>query len=314
MEAVATSREKAHSWVIKEADTYRVSVNFVTETVTIVPAGDIMDVESIYLAGTATGNTQIEMTQTLEDENCYAFRGELSAGTLYLPILFDGKKELSIAPNAAGSQPINDGNAMTFTQVETATAESSNHWNIPLAGIYRVVVNTDMKTITIYSPATDPQNKVVSWNNTVDGINPFLSEVTQLWMYGGFNNWEGNTGFERGYHTDYVLKQSLANPYVFVYKGEVLPRKAVTNDYDKQSYSGAIRFTVSEIHNNVYAYGSTAEAERNVKNGYLAATSGTSYTVVEGQGDNRYAFFLLPENTNFVVVDIENLTVVFSNK
>ncbi len=313
MQAQVSSMESAGVWIIPEADRYSVSVNLATQTVTIIPAGDIVNMEQLYVGGTAV-DYHIEMTQTLEDEYCYAFRGELKEGTLYLPLLYDGKKEMSIVPNAEGNQAINDGNTVNFNQVETTTAESSNHWNITTAGTYRIVVNIDTKMITIYSPETDPQTKEVSWNNTVDGINPYVSAVEELWMYGGFNAWEGNIGFEKGYHTQYVLTQSLANPYVFVYKGDVLPRKAVTDGYDKQSYSGAIRFTVSNIHNNVYAYGSTADAERNVKNGYLATSSGTSYTVVEGQGDNRYAFFLLPENTNFVMVDIQNLYVIFDNR
>lgn len=313
MEAKVEDRASAGVWLIKEAGKYRVSVNFASKTVTIVPAGDVIDVEKIYLAGSAIDG-EIEVAQTLEDENIYAFRGELKAGSLYLPILFEGEKALSIVPNVSGSKDIDDGITVNFDQNTTSTAASSNHWNISTAGIYRIVVDTDSKTITIYSPATDLKSKEVSWNNTVEGINPYTAPIDALWMYGGFNAYAGDGNGFTGFNNKYMLIQSVANPYVFVYKGENLPRQSITDEYDKQSYAGVVRFSVSNIHNNVYAFGSTADAERNKKNGYLPATLNTPYTLVEGQGHNRYAYFLLPENTNYVMVDIQNLTVVFDNR
>lgn len=313
MDAVVKDKASAGSWVIKEAGKYRVNVNFASKTVTIIPAGDVIDVEKIYLAGSAVDG-EIEVVQTLEDDNIFAFKGELKAGSLYLPILFEGEKALSIVPNTDGNKDIEDGITVNFGQNSTSAAASSNYWNIPTAGVYRIVVNTDIKTITIYSAATDLENTKVSWNNTVIGQNPFISEVTELWMYGGFNAFAGDGNGFTGFNDKYKLVQSLANPNVFVYQGGVLPRESITDEYDKQSYAGAVRFTVSNIHNNVYAYGSTADAERNKKNGYLSVNTGTTQTLVEGQGHNRYAFFLIPEGTNFVVVDIEKLTVVFDKR
>ena len=313
MEAKVEVKANAGKWIVKEANNYRVTVNFATKTVSIIPAGDILELEKLYLAGSAV-DSEIEMTQTLEDENIYAFRGELKAGSLYLPIEFEGEKTLSIAPNTNGNQDINDGNAINFAQTETTSAESTNYWNIKSAGTYRIVVNIDTKMITIYSPATDPKPKEVSWNNTVIGENPFVSKVEALWMYGGFNAYAGDGNGFTGFNDKYMLTQSLANPYIFVYKGDILPRESITDEYDKQTYAGVIRFAVSNIHNNVYAYGSTADAERNKKNGYTPVTSTSPQKLVEGQSHNRYAYFLLPENINFVMVDIQNLTVVFDNK
>ena len=71
---------------------------------------------------------------------------------------------------------------------------------------------------------------------------------------------------------------------------------------------------MSNIENNVYAYGSTIEAKRNEKRGYLPVSIGETLTLVPGQSDNRYAYFCVPEGCNFVVVDIENLTVLFDKK
>lgn len=307
-------KASAGVWVVKEAGDYRVTVNFTNKTVTIVPAGDIIDVEKIYIAGSVV-DSEIEVTQTLEDENIYAFRGELKAGSLYLPILFEGDKARSIVPKASGNHDIEDGSTVNFGQADTDDATSSNHWNIKTAGTYRIVVNIDTKMITIYSPTTDLHPKEVSWNNTVAGINPFVSKVEKLWIYGSYNKFAGDGSGFTGFNNKYMLNPSLASPYIFVYKGDKLPRETVVDEYDKTlSVTGAVKFCVSNIHNNVWAYGSTADSKRNEKNGYITTTSGQAFSLVAGQGDNRYAYFLIPENTNYVVVDIQNLTVVFGNK
>lgn len=313
MTAEAKSKETAGVWVVNEAGDYRVTVNFANKTVSFIPAGDILELDKLYMAGTAIGN-EMELTQTLEDDAIYAFRGELNAGSLYFPILFGGEKQLSIVPNTDGNKNIDDGVTVGFGQNQTSVAGASNHWNIETAGTYRIVVNTDTKMITIYSPATDLQNMKKSWNNTVIGQNPYVEEVTALWMYGGFNAYAGDGNGFTGFNNKYKLQQSIANPYIFVYKGDNLPRETLVDEYDKQSYTGALRFAVSNIHNNVYAFGSTADAERNKKNGYLPVASGEPQNLVEGQGHNRYAYFLIPENTNYVMVDIENLIVVFDNR
>ena len=115
-----------------------------------------------------------------------------------------------------------------------------------------------------------------------------------------------------GFQEKYTLKQSLANPNIFVYKGAILPREtaAIGGDTPK----GAVKFCVSNHNNNVYAYGSTADAKRNDHNGFIEIKNNSPQGLVAGQSDNRYAFFLLPENCNFIKVDIENLTVVFDTK
>lgn len=66
--------------------------------------------------------------------------------------------------------------------------------------------------------------------------------------------------------------------------------------------------------NNVYAYGSTADAKRNSKTGAVECTLGEKSTAVAGQSDNRYALFLIPEGANYVEVDIQNLTVLFDKR
>ncbi len=304
---------KSGAWQIIEAGQYRVTVNLSTKQISIVPASDVLDLEGLFIAGTAIG-AELQMERTLEDDNCYAFRGHLNAGTLYLPILFNGQRLLSIVPSSAGIQAIEDGITTSFGQAETGAAGTASHWEIQTPGTYRIIVHAETKDITIYSPDTDLQPKVVSWNNTVLPQNPYTAPITELWMYGGFNGWTGDGNGFSGFHNDFKMVQSIANPNIFVYKGATLPRTTISDEFTKQSYTGSLRFAVSNIHNNVYAFGSSAPAQRNVSNGYLIVNSNAPQTLVEGQGDNRYAFFCIPSGTNFVVVDVKNLTVTFDTK
>ncbi|NDV79173.1 SusE domain-containing protein [Dysgonomonas sp. 511] len=303
MDADIMENAQAGSWIVDEAGEYRVSVNTATKTVTIIAMGDILEFDKIYLAGTAVGNIGIEMTQTLEDENCYAFYGQLNAGKLYLPMLFEEKKEKSLVP-AGSSQEISDGNAVVFGQADTDVAAETKYWNIPSAGLYRIVVNADTKMITIYSQATDPQPKLITGHKDTSSGTTVLEDVyiTNLWMWGGFNNWtgDGSSATERGFSEKYKLTPSLANPYIFVYKGDVLPR---------EKESGGVKFCITNKMSNVYAFSSAS-----TRGVFLDVVHGGSYTLYEGQLDNRYSYFRIPENTNYIMVDIEKLVIVFDNK
>lgn len=320
MEAQVLGADETHGgWKIPADDEYRVTVNLDAKTVTIIPTSSIVEIDKIYLAGTAAPEAEIEVAQTLENASVYAFRGELNAGTLYLPLLYDEKTEMSFVP--AEGNDIHDGEASSYKQVQTSSvATNGSYWTIPKAGTYRIVVDLDAKTITFRSADTDLANTKVSFNKTYtdDGTptaNPYEMEVTQLWMYGTFNGYERdpvNSNYFLGIDDVYSLKQSLANPNVFVYKGAVLPRKSGKdgNNGDK-TVTGSVNFKVAPWNYNVYSYGSTADAKRNDHSGYLDAVIGKTEELVEGQLDNRFAYFIIPEGCNYVEVDIEKMTVVF---
>ena len=322
MEAIVTDEAKANSWGIEEADNYRVTINLRNHTVKIVAAGAVVEADQIFLAGSAASADQIEITRTLEDDNLYAWRGELKKGTLYFPLTYNDAQEMSIVPQNANEHGFGDGEMASFGIAQTNLV-ANRYWNIPADGTYRIVMNIEERTITIYSAATDMKNKVVSYNNTTIGKNPYEQEVVKLWMWGSFNSFAHDTGTAEnvdgeakniadGFQEKYTLKQSLANPNVFVYKGAILPRETAAIGSDNPK--GAVKFCVSNHNNNVYAYGSTADSKTNHHNGFVTVTDSTPQGLVAGQGDNRYAFFLLPENCNFVVVDIDKLTVTFDTK
>jgi len=319
MKGVISDRAEANSWVIPSAATYRVTVNMSKQTVKIVEAGAVVEADQVFLAGSAVGEEQIEVAQALENEQIYAWRGELKAGNLYIPLTFEGEQAMAIVPEIADSHDIEDGQLSTFGQVLISKVDKQ-YWTIPTAGTYRIVLNKEEKTITIYSVATDLKPLTVSFNNTELGINPWKQDVNVLHMYGGFNSfaYDAGTDEESGKSLKYCqvkynLIQSVANPKVFVYKGDVLPRNEYTDNY-KKTNAGWVNFSTLRYANNGWFVGSTADAVRNSYNGYTTVTAGKIEGAVVGQGNNRYAYFLIPEGCNYVVVDIENNTVLFDIK
>lgn len=282
-----------------------VAGKFYNTTVTAAGEPELPEsVESLSISGAAAGGTPITVEKTLEDETLYAWKGELQAGEFKINVN-DTDAFLSVADANFEGTP--SGYSIAF---------DGGSYTVPAAGSYRIIVDTEAATVEVRDEEHDLKNKSVSYNNTVDNVNPYTQEVTVLWMWGGFNSFSTESGMETGFDSDYTLTQSMADPCLFVYHGEVLPRlSAVDANNNNKRKTGFIKFLVSNIENNVYAYGSTADAKRKDHSGYLEnIVLGETQTLVEGQGDNRYAYFIIPENVNYVEVDIENLTVIFDNR
>ena len=317
--AVVADSTATAGWTIPAADNYRVTINFNTRTVTVIPTSEIFEVDRIFLAGSATPKDSLEVVPTLEEPSVYAFYDDLKAGELYMTVEYEKATNFAIVPEEG--HDIADGAAVAFSQAPVKQVPGNKYWTVPADGKYRIVINTTARTIAICSPATDLPNKTVSYNNTVDKINPYTQEVKdQLWMWGGFNAAEKDPDQAKaGFQAKYTLKQSLANPYVFVYYGDPLPRKS-GNYNSKNQETGAtsgpawLTFLVSNIENNVYAYGSTAPAKRNNYTGTVEPALGETSTIVGGQGDNRYAYFVIPVDCNYVEVNIDAMTVVFDKR
>ena len=282
-----------------------VAGKFYNTTVTAAGEPELPEsVESLSISGAAAGGTPITVEKTLEDETLYAWKGELQAGEFKINVN-DTDAFLSVADANFEGTP--SGYSIAF---------DGGSYTVPAAGSYRIIVDTEAATVEVRDEEHDLKNKSVSYNNTVDKVNPYTQEVTVLWMWGGFNSFSTESGMKTGFDSDYTLTQSMADPCLFVYHGEVLPRlSAVDANNNNERKTGFIKFLVSNIENNVYAYGSTADAKRKDHSGYLENIDlGETQTLVEGQGDNRYAYFIIPENVNYVEVDIENLTVIFDNR
>ena len=278
---VVGSDETAYSWNITEADSYRVSLNFSNHTVSVIKTSEIMEVDKIFMSGSAAGAAEIEVTQTLENESLYAWRGTLSAGTLSFPIEFGGERNLTMVPNS-NDHGFNDGQANPFTTVNSSAA-GSRYWEIPEEGIYRIVIDTDARTVTIYSAATDLKPMTVSFKRTqAPAEDPCTVQVETLYIFGDDVYYTGSQ--PKG--DPYILTQSLANPRLFVYKGEALKKDN-------------IKFCVTDHWNNEYAFGSGPDRDKD-----LAVTAGQTVSpIYGGQGNNRYAMFSLPDGViNYIEV------------
>lgn len=319
LEAVVKSAEKAGVWVIPESDTYRVLVDFEHHTVSIGFASDYITVDRIYVAGDCVSEKQV-MEQTKENENQYAFHAELKPGKVYFPILLGDEESMAIAPETGGD--FTDGQEMSFKIKTPEEAALGSSWNIKETGIHRVVINIETKKITIYSPETDPQPKKITWQN--DG-NDITTVVERVYIWGPFNNWKTEDPNPNDWDTGFTLAHSmipsLANPYLFIYEGNRLPRSTDYNVKDKNqnSHPGGLVFKIGVESAGCYAFGSTAESKYG-NGGYdgcidiLEADLGKKYEVVGGQSDNRCAFFSIPASVNYVELDIDKFTVIFDAK
>ena len=267
--------------------------------------------------------------QTLEDENTYAWRAQLNEGTFHISTSGGYISASNKAFSASSS----------YTIAETSEEAS---WTITESGIYRIVINAENNTVAVYSPDNDltPKYANGSWaDGSLAGYGKKPEENTVevecLWMYGPFSSFNDNSGVNQGFNYKYRCIRSLADPYIFVYSGDELPRiegNANAGSAKKwtegalvffigpeKPHDGSNEFSSSNTaqteprpYNNSYAFGySDSESVRNNVCDSFKASIDTEYGLREGQDDSRYAYFEIPEGCNYVLVDTREMTVVF---
>ena len=235
---------------------------------------------SLSIEGPAAGAEPIEILPALENENIYAWYGELQAGEF--KIMVNG----SDAYLAVSDVTLN-GDAYYYS-----ISFDGGSYTVPEsgAGKHRIIVNTEAGTVQVYDAETDEQvfkPKTVIYKKTHpadEADDNFSQQVDILYLWSG-NTY--NTG-SRPVGGEFVLTQSLANPRLFVYKGSTL--KAGEN----------LKFLVSDARNNVYAFGA-GDTGSNGSDMYVNVEIGTKFEpIYGGQGNNRYTYFVIPENTNYI--------------
>ena len=221
-------------------------------------------------------------------------------------------RDRAIAPEESGD--FTDGTAMNISTMSPEAAALAYHWNIKTAGVYRVVININTKKVTIYSPETDPKPMVVSWtwnNNTM------TTTIERVFIWGPYDGWAKDGTGDTGFTMAHSMTPSLANPYLFIYKGAELPRKNSIKDKDGNAHPGGLNFKVGPQSAGCYTFGSTADAIRGSYDGCLDIAESDynqKQTVVGGQSHNRYAFFSVPVGVNYIELDIKELTVFFDKR
>lgn len=242
----------------------------------------VFDADKVFLGGSAiTGINRIEMPKTLENLNQYAYVLNLQPGNLEIPVEFNGATNYIVSADA--STALQDGTPVTIKM-----RESSFAWKIETAGEYRVVVNMQKATATIYSPATALSPRTVTWNG--DGAVVHNTVVQELWMHGAINNW--------GTPIKMDCKVSLADPQVLVYTGgRVGKAKFIVYGGADNNKNLAYTFTGSL----------TSAGLRQDQNLVL----GTALTMSGGStGEHRNSYLTIPTGANVVVFDLRNMTVL----
>ena len=135
--ATAKDASEAAYWLIPSSESYRVTLNFNTKTVTVIPSSQIFESDALYLAGSSL-EEEVLLPPTVENSAVYAFHGALKAGTLYIPVEFEEARTLSIVP-ASDSHEITDGTAVSFGQALTSqtSLEHPLRRHLPGGGGYR---------------------------------------------------------------------------------------------------------------------------------------------------------------------------------
>lgn len=251
----------------------------------------IFAADKMSIGGNAI-STETEINPTLENSNVYAWYGALTAGDLLIPVEYDGVNYY-IHP-ASGDGSLKDGQADPVVMDQTETP-----WKITEAGNYRVVINMEDKTATIYSAATDLQPKVVEfYPNGVD-TNPLATmEVTNLFAYGSGTGW----GWK-----NLNLTQSLADPQVFVYSGEALSGNMKFGLTNGEFTAGDQTFN----QNNCYCYTCPLKEDGTRQDASIQADK---LEVLHGgsDGETRNSYMGIPSGTTFIIFDLRNMTIYAS--
>lgn len=242
---------------------------------------EVFAADKMFVAGSATqSGDPIRMTKTLENESQYAWLGNLVAGDLQIPVELEGYTYYIVPKTGDGT--IQDGVGETVKMQEAPVS-----WHIETPGEYRVVVNMKNSTIMIYSPEKALKPKKVEWGT-------LSATVTELWLHGNKNNW--GTAVKGNFST------SLADPQVLVYNGDPL------TSWDR------VKFVVTnENPNAAFAFSSELKSDGSKQDvtlttGIIANISGGSST------PQRDSYLKLPTGTNFIVIDLRNMTILTNIK
>ena len=254
-----------------------------TVTVKVKPINAVaFDADKIFLDGSAISEaSRVEMPATLENLNQYAFMLDLQPGELQIPVEFNGVTNFIAAADANAT--LLDG-----TAVSVKIRESPFAWKITAAGRYRVIVNMQKATATIYSPEQALTPLTVNWNG--DGGLLQSSTITELWMHGAINSF--------GTPIKMDCKVSLADPQVLVYTG---------------GRDGKVKFIVyggaDNNKNLAYAFScpltdTGVKQEQVLISGKVAELSGGASSA------QRNSYYTIPAGTNVLVMDLRNNTIL----
>ena len=250
----------------------------------------VFDADKVFLSGTAVpGTTRHAMTRTRENEYQWAALLDLAAGELQMPVEFDGDTNYLCPADGEGS--LLDGEAEPVAMKSEPVT-----WMIPADGRYRVVVDMESKTVTIYSPEKDLQPKVVEWRPNNLSTNPLIrTEVTALWVVGE-PAWGGKA---------INCTQSLADPQILVYDGDAFRGRC---KFTLVGPSGVVAEGNSYSISQAYCF--TAPLVNGKKVDSAPMSQGVWMPLEGGSDtDHKNTYYNIPSGTNFIIFDLRNMRI-----
>lgn len=257
-----------------------------TTTVDVTPIKIVIfSADEVALGGPAMADNSQTMSQTLENQQKYAWKGTLSSGELHIPVLQDGNT-FYIVPSD-GDDTLHDGQSVEVKMDEAATG-----WYIPASGEYRIVIDMEQKSVAIYSEATDLQPYFATFRPNGADANPETTiEVTELWAYGDATGWGARK---------LNCVQSLADPQILIYSGNNLSGSAKFCIAQNFEVGG-----VSYNQNNVFCFTGVMEGQGNV-----AAEIGKWNDIQGGASSTvRNTYLQFRSAVNFIIFDLRNMRV-----
>lgn len=260
---------------------------------------DIFAADKMSIDGSSVVGGETEIEKTVENENLYAWYGDLQIGELQVPVEFDGLNYYLVP--ADGASDIHDGELIDVKMQETPVS-----WNIPAAGKYRLVIDMQNKQVRFYSEATDLQPLSVTFHPSGDETKPETTMiVTDLYAYGGGTGW----GVRK-----LNLKQSMADPQVLIYDAEEHNGTKLSRD---MKFCVSNSFTVDGLdetfnQNNSYCFTCPLAADGNKQN--VSLTLGKVGELHGGaDGNTRNSYYVLP-SSDLLILDLRNMTILARNK
>lgn len=245
----------------------------------------VFDADKMYIDGSAVPGSRIEISKTLENEYQYAWLGNLETGELHIPVEYQGSTNYICPADGNGTLP--DGKAKA---VEMKSAMAS--WTLTQTGEYRIVVDIEHKTVTIYPPDKKLEPYIATWETKHNPPVVMNTEVTELWMFGDGTGW----GWWKG-----EFKQSLADPQILVYTGAA---GALKN-------GNGVKFVVTgdeSLRNIAWAF--TNPLTEDGKRQSLSLAAGVVGQLWgEYDTETRNSYYKLPAGANFIVLDLRNMTI-----
>ena len=258
---------------------------------------DIFAADKMSIDGSSVVGGETEIEKTVENENLYAWYGDLQIGELQVPVEFDGLNYYLVP--ADGASDIHDGELIDVKMQETPVS-----WNIPAAGKYRLVIDMQNKQVRFYSAATDLQPLSVTFRPNGAETNPETTMiVTDLYAYGGGTGW----GVRK-----LNLKQSMADPQVLIYDAEEHNGTKLSSD---MKFCVAQSFEVEGVsynQNNAYCFTCPLAKDGNKQN--VSLTLGKVGELHGGSdGNTRDSYYVLP-SSDLLILDLRNMTILARNK